>query len=379
MRFLMITLAAVAAALGTYFGLQRLNPIDTSNQAATDERVTVEQILDRPLDPAPLPSGRLLMGVDETVVDVTPPEPDQLSEDMDAPAPTEESTPSDESDTLTDDAERLAELSEEDTGDTSPQTDADTDTGTESQAEAGAEGEAGMAANDDGDASDATPTPSQTPTPSASPTAAPTPSKTPAPTATAKPKPSPSATAAPSPTPTPDRAAAATTEAPGGGSTLSTGTPLADNAIAPSSHDIDARSKPRTPAPTAAPQATRRAASTAAPAPQVAEDDPEAWWLRPTTPEQLGIVHVGTASFNRAIVLMTDGGFDSVRSVSRNVEVIRGGIVLDGEWTISPANDHLLIFKLEQSGEYAITVGAGLQDRKGRLWPHTVRGTLYVP
>ena len=113
MRLLIITLAAVATALGTSYGLHLLFPIDTP---AKENRnlVTAEEVLDRPLKPAPLPSGRLLMRADETVIDVTPPEQGQLSEDMSAPdtdlAGT--TTPEDDSSRLTEDALRLAALAD---------------------------------------------------------------------------------------------------------------------------------------------------------------------------------------------------------------------------------------------------------------------------
>ena len=220
------------------------------------------------------------------------------------------------------------------------------------------------------------------PTAGKAPTATPAPSKAPpVPTATATPKPAPSASRSPRPEPT-RTAVDAPAGPPGSASpTLASGKPLAPQVIAPSSHDIDARSRPTAPAPTAAPPALRRPAPRPPPPQTPAQDDSEAdaWWLRPTTPSQLGVVHVGTAGFNRAIVLITDGGFNNVESLARNVEVLRGGIVIEGQWSLSPANDHLAIFPLVHAGDYDITVGAGLQDRNGRIWPHTVRGTISVP
>jgi len=387
MRLLIITLAAVATALGTSYGLHLLFPIDTP---AKENRnlVTAEEVLDRPLKPAPLPSGRLLMRADETVIDVTPPEQGQLSEDMSAPdtdlAGT--TTPEDDSSRLTEDALRLAALADAEADATNevPAVDA------AEQAESSAvESESATAAAAD-PAAEASAPPADTevaqagpaPTAGKAPTATPAPSKAPpVPTATATPKPAPSASRSPRPEPT-RTAVDAPAGTPGSASpTLASGKPLAPQVIAPSSHDIDARSRPTAPAPTAAPPALRRPAPRPPPPQTPAQDDSEAdaWWLRPTTPSQLGVVHVGMAGFNRAIVLITDGGFNNVESLARNVEVLRGGIVIEGQWSLSPANDHLAIFPLVHAGDYDITVGAGLQDRNGRIWPHTVRGTISVP
>jgi hypothetical protein len=417
MRLLIITLAAAAAALGTSFGLQLLYPTDTSAEAdVTTQLVTAEEILERPLEPAPLPKGRLLMRADETEIDVTPPEQGQLSEDMEAPeSSVAESDESDEDgrDSLTDDAMRLAALAEEDdaeddaqapsqaTADKTSETaetaeTAETDKVADSKPKAEEEEKAPVEVAQ-ADASAKKPDP--TPTVSKTPTKPPAPRQSPTPTATAKPAPA---------TPTPPQAPvenAVPDGPPGGAATLSSGRPLSTHNIASSSHDIDARSRPTappatavprraatpqptpppraaaaSPAPTAVASAARRPAPTAPPAsPQAEEVEPSAWWVRATTPEQLGVVHIGTAAFNRAIVMILDGGFSSVRSLASNVEVLRGGIVVEGQWSISPANDHLLIFPLVNAGDYDITVGAGLQDRNGRLWPHTVRGTISVP
>ena len=383
MRLLIITLAAVATALGTSYGLHLLFPIDTSVEVDRN-LVTAEEVLDRPLKPAPLPSGRLLMPADETVIDVTPPEQGQLSEDMSAPDA--DLAGNTEPDRLTEDALRLAALAdaEADATDEVPAVDAANEADQDDPAEAStAESESETETETADAAAEASAPPAETQLAQAkpAPTATPAPSKAPpVPTATATPKPAPSASR--SPTPEPTRAAvAAPAGPPGGASTLASGKPLTPQVIAPSSHDIDARSRPTAPAPTAAPPAPRRPAPRPPPPQTPVQDDSEAdaWWLRPTTPSQLGVVHVGTAGFNRAIVLITDGGFNNVESLARNVEVLRGGIVIEGQWSLSPANDHLAIFPLVHAGDYDITVGAGLQDRNGRVWPHTVRGTISVP
>ena len=390
MRLLIITLAAVATALGTSYGLHLLFPIDTSVEVDRN-LVTAEEVLDRPLKPAPLPSGRLLMPADETVIDVTPPEQGQLSEDMSAPdadlAGT--TTPEDDSSRLTEDALRLAALADAEADATNEVPAVDAAEQAEQAESSAVESESATAAAAD-PAAEASAPPADTevaqagpaPTAGKAPTATPAPSKAPpVPTATATPKPAPSASRSPRPEPT-RTAVDAPAGPPGSASpTLASGKPLAPQVIAPSSHDIDARSRPTAPAPTAAPPALRRPAPRPPPPQTPAQDDSEAdaWWLRPTTPSQLGVVHVGTAGFNRAIVLITDGGFNNVESLARNVEVLRGGIVIEGQWSLSPANDHLAIFPLVHAGDYDITVGAGLQDRNGRVWPHTVRGTISVP
>lgn len=397
MRLLIITLAAVATALGTSYGLHLLFPINTSVEVDRN-LVTAEEVLDRPLKPAPLPSGRLLMPADETVIDVTPPEQAQLSEDMSAPDADLAGTtaPDDDSDRLTEDALRLAALAdaEADATDEVPAVDAANEADQDDPAEAStAESESESESATATETADAAAEPAaEASAPSAetqlaqakpAPTATPAPSKAPpVPTATATATPKPAPSASRSPTPEPTRAAvAAPAGPPGGASTLASGKPLTPQVIAPSSHDIDARSRPTAPAPTAAPPAPRRPAPRPPPPQTPVQDDREAdaWWLRPTTPSQLGVVHVGTAGFNRAIVLITDGGFNNVESLARNVEVLRGGIVIEGQWSLSPANDHLAIFPLVHAGDYDITVGAGLQDRNGRVWPHTVRGTISVP
>ena len=387
MRLLIITLAAVATSLGTSYGLHLLFPIDTSVEVDRN-LVTAEEVLDRPLKPAPLPSGRLLMPADETVIDVTPPEQGQLSEDMSAPDA--DLAGNTEPDRLTEDALRLAALAdaEADATDEVPAVDAANEADQDDPAEAStAESESETETETETETADAAaeasapPAETQLAQAKPAPTATPAPSKAPpVPTATATPKPAPSASR--SPTPEPTRAAvAAPAGPPGGASTLASGKPLTPQVIAPSSHDIDARSRPTAPAPTAAPPAPRRPAPRPPPPQTPVQDDSEAdaWWLRPTTPSQLGVVHVGTAGFNRAIVLITDGGFNNVESLARNVEVLRGGIVIEGQWSLSPANDHLAIFPLVHAGDYDITVGAGLRDRNGRVWPPTVRGTISVP
>jgi hypothetical protein len=107
--------------------------------------------------------------------------------------------------------------------------------------------------------------------------------------------------------------------------------------------------------------------------------DATAWWAATVDDEQLDIIYVGLASFDRAIAVLLDGGFDSPESANAHLEVLRDGTVIDGDWQVSSANQNLLYFPLRDGGRYEITLGAGLTDRDGRSWPVTRRGSVALP
>lgn len=373
MRLLFITLIAVATAFGTSYGLQSLYPKTVAAIDPDDQPITVEQVLEATLNPAPLPAGSRLMRVNDLQIDVAPPEQGRLSEDMDEP-----STVAASDDGLTEDVLQLEALAEavpdEDITEVAETTDAATP-GTIEVAERVPAVEATP-----------TPPPSKAAPRTASdvdmsaganrPTIAPTQARS-----------TPEATQPRELAMRDDNKAEAkavqderpiSTPRPLAATQLPSTRPLADDTMVtvPDTNTprATAAPAPARSAPTPPPQRARAAAP-----PPPSGVEPEAWWSRPTTSEQLGVIHVGTASFNRAIVMMTDGGFTSVRSVASHVEVLRDGIVVSGQWTISPANNHVLIFPLADAGRYDITIGTGLQDRNGRLWPHTVRGSIDIP
>lgn len=215
--------------------------------------------------------------------------------------------------------------------------------------------------------------------------ATPSPTLPPTPTVTATPPPDPTPEASqPDPEPTtPDTVQPAPES-----------TPRADEEDTVQVPPTEVTSTPtatRQPSPTAA--ATPRATPTATPRPTATEapratpqrpaptpaDDAVAWWAADVREGQLAFVHVGMAAFDRAIAVLLDGGFDSVNSANVHLEVLRDGTVINGSWQISSANQNLLYFPLTDPGTYQITLGAGLEDRRGRQWPVTRRGEVTVP
>lgn len=174
------------------------------------------------------------------------------------------------------------------------------------------------------------------------------------------------AEAVPVPRPVPDQSEGATDDA------ADDAAAVPDTSLQPTPTDIK---KPAPPPASISPQQPPAAtAQTVPPNP-----DATAWWASTVDDEQLDIIYVGLASFDRAIAVLLDGGFDSPQSANTHLEVLRDGTVIEGDWQISSANQNLLYFPLREGGRYEITLGAGLTDRDGRSWPVTRRGTVVLP
>lgn len=91
------------------------------------------------------------------------------------------------------------------------------------------------------------------------------------------------------------------------------------------------------------------------------------------------MLYVGSASFRRAVVVLTNGAPVDVESANRHLAVLDGsGRPVGGSWEISSANAGMLIFPLTAAGRYELIVGGQLGDRQARTLGQTLRGPVQI-
>lgn len=187
MKALVMTVAAIATALGVAYGLELLFPHTRDEQVAEPPLAPVDRVMQRPLVPAPMPEQARLVADDGAVI--TPPTVGaELSEDMDAPtAPT--SAPLETAPALAVEPPPAAAPTEVD----------DTDAPVTAASAAPSAAPAPTSATEPVPE----PTPVPTPTPAPTPTPTPTAPPTPAPTATVPAKPTAAPTSPPKASPAP--------------------------------------------------------------------------------------------------------------------------------------------------------------------------------
>ena len=136
-------------------------------------------------------------------------------------------------------------------------------------------------------------------------------------------------------------------------------------------------------APAAKPAASKPAAAApapaAAPAKMAAAPAATAPWWGPSDASHLSLIYVGSAAFQKAIVLMFNGEFSSTDSANANLQVADAkGAKVAGSWKIGPSNKRMLVFPVNSSGKYTVSVKTGLADGSGRTVAQEARGPVTV-
>ena len=323
MKALVMTVAAIATALGVAYGLELLFPHGHDERVQTPTTSPLDRVMQRPLSPAPMPSDARLVADDGEVIKAAPAGDAPLSEDMAA-----STTPT-----------------------TAPMETAPALTVEPSAAPA-------PALPDDADA--------PVTAASISPTSAP-------PSAAAPATPAPAATDVPPPTPV-STAAAGTADA---DRAQEQETPAANVTPTPLPPPTAQPSPPPQPTAGPTPRPSPVAPTPTVPSPTAAAL--EAWWADARTAEGLNIVFDGSAAFDPAIVLLLSGTVADGRSADANIKVTdHSGAIVNGQWQVSRENNAMLVLSVEQGGLYRVEVGAGLEDSQGRRLGRALGGLVHV-
>jgi hypothetical protein len=105
---------------------------------------------------------------------------------------------------------------------------------------------------------------------------------------------------------------------------------------------------------------------------------PTAWWLG-GEPGGMQIVYAGSASFERAVVLLAGTPFASADSANQTIHVSdSSGRRVAGSWTLSPKNSRMLVFPVPASGSFTITIDPGLSDAQQQQLGRPLKGTVLV-
>ena len=121
------------------------------------------------------------------------------------------------------------------------------------------------------------------------------------------------------------------------------------------------------PAP-AKPAAKKSVASTAKPA---------SWWE--SSGNGLRVIYVGSAAFERAIVVMGNAPFANVTSASQNIRISdASGKPVAGSWKLGANNKSMLVFPVSKAGKFEVAVGAGLSDAGNRKLGQSLKGPVTV-
>lgn len=140
---------------------------------------------------------------------------------------------------------------------------------------------------------------------------------------------------------------------------------------------------PPPPEPTATPASAKprpaKPAPAAAAAPTESAQAVKQWWANKLDPSALSLVYAASAAYQKALVLMFNGPFDSPASANSNIQVQDGsGARVNGAWKVAPNNPRMLTFPVAGSGRYMIVIKPGLTDQGGRKLAAEARGPVVV-
>lgn len=131
------------------------------------------------------------------------------------------------------------------------------------------------------------------------------------------------------------------------------------------------------PAAKASKPAAAKPAAKKAPATAAASASP--WWTSSSNSDGLHVIYVGSAAFDRAVVVMGNAPFASASSANQNIHVSdASGKAVAGSWKLGSSNKAMLVFPVSKSGKFQIAVGAGLSDAKNRKLGQSVKGPVVI-
>lgn len=103
------------------------------------------------------------------------------------------------------------------------------------------------------------------------------------------------------------------------------------------------------------------------------------WWTSAGNATGLQVIYVGSAAFERAIVVMGNAPFANVSSAAQNIHISdASGKAVAGSWKLGSNNKAMLVFPVSKSGKFQVSVGAGLSDAKNRKLGQSVKGPIVV-
>lgn len=106
---------------------------------------------------------------------------------------------------------------------------------------------------------------------------------------------------------------------------------------------------------------------------------PTPWWTSSGNGKGLQVIYVGSAAFERAIVVMGNAPFANTGSASQNIHVSdASGKAVAGSWKLGNNNKSMLVFPVSKSGRFQVSVGAGLSDAQNRKLGQSVKGPIVV-
>ena len=139
---------------------------------------------------------------------------------------------------------------------------------------------------------------------------------------------------------------------------------------------------PPAPAPAPAPKAEPKpaapkpapAAKPAAPAPATTN-----WWGNGDSPDKLALTYAGSAAYRTAVVLMFNRAFGSADSANSNIKVTdAAGKVVSGRWELNPNNAAMLVFPVQNTGRYTVSINSGLTDLGKTTLGKNLKGPVTV-
>jgi hypothetical protein len=132
-------------------------------------------------------------------------------------------------------------------------------------------------------------------------------------------------------------------------------------------------------APTPAPPATKAPAPAKPASKPIARAPKLTQWWEPVDDTRLSLLYAGSAAYKRAIVLMFNGAFDGISSAAQNITITdAGGSRVVGRWEVGANNKRMLVFPVENSGIYTVSIDGHLSDRDNRPLERSLRGPVNV-
>lgn len=135
------------------------------------------------------------------------------------------------------------------------------------------------------------------------------------------------------------------------------------------------------PAPAPAPKAEPKpAASKPAPAAKPAAPAPATnWWGNGDSPDKLALTYAGSAAYRTAVVLMFNRAFGSADSANSNIKVTDAtGKAVSGSWELNPNNAAMLVFPVQNTGRYTVSIKSGLTDLGKTTLGKNLKGPVTV-
>jgi hypothetical protein len=136
------------------------------------------------------------------------------------------------------------------------------------------------------------------------------------------------------------------------------------------------------PAPAPAPKAEPKqpAASKPAAAAKPAAPAPATnWWGNGDSPDKLALTYAGSAAYRTAVVLMFNRAFGSADSANSNIKVTdAAGKVVSGSWELNPNNAAMLVFPVQNTGRYTVSIKSGLTDLGKTTLGKNLKGPVTV-